>query len=301
MKKYITQVWEILCAAGAKYGSDNPIQLSGTLSFITIFAIPPILMVLTAAVGSVIGKDLTQGKIYDKFDEYLGEEAASQIEEMVSNYKVLESDATGTIFGIILFIIASTTVFIIIQKSLNYIWRVKPTPNRKFIKFIKNRMQGFLMIIILGALLLASLLLDGMIRAFGKYLDNWLDQSAVIIVEVLSSIVSFTVTALVCAIIYKLLPDVKIKWRVVWVGAAVTALLFSVGKFLIGFGLSQSDIGTMYGAAGTVVIILLWVFYSALIFFFGAEVTHQYSRKFEKGIMPKEHAVRFEILETEKS
>ena len=296
----LKDLWQLLKGAANKFGKDNPIMLAGTLAFFTIIAIPPIIIIIISVIGYFIGEQAISHEIYRELQYLIGEEGAKFIQEIVRSYESSEKENIwGTIFGVIVFLLASSTFFVIIQNSLNHVWHVKPKPKYGMLKVLKDRLISFGMILSLGFFMLVSLLLDSILAFFGNYLKDIMPNLTVAMVYVGEYIISFGLTTLVFASMFKFLPDAKVEWRVVWVGALTTAILFTLGKVLIGLGLGNSDISNMYGAAGSVIIILLWVFYSSLIIFFGAEVTQQYAEKYERYIEPKKYAVKVETREVE--
>ncbi len=298
-KELLYKTGVILKKSIIKYREDNPIKLAATLSFITLFAIPPILIMVITAIGFFIGEDFASGKIYKDLTELVGYKSAALIENVIKNYRVSGASTGRMIFTVFVFIVASTTFFAIIQNSLNYIWRVRPKPKYNFLKNIRDRALSFVIIFSLGSLFFASLFMDIAMAVLKDYLNAVLPDFTYIVLKTVRLLFSFTAFTITFAVFFKFLPDVRIKWRVTWMGAIITAILFTLGKYLIGFGLSHVYIESMYGTAGSVVVFLLWVFYSSLIFYYGAEITEQYAETFSKNIVPKKNAVEFEIKEIE--
>jgi membrane protein len=280
-----------------KFKEDNPIRLAATLSFITLFAIPPILVMVIWAIGFFFGEDYASGKVYQDIGELVGSKAALVIEDTINNYRQAEATPGRTAFTIFVFVVASTTFFGIIQNSLNYIWRVKPKPKYNILKTLKDRLFSFVWIFSLSLLFLVSLFMDAAMAILKGYLNEVLPQFTYIVLKMIKTLFTFSAVTITFAVFFKFLPDVRIKWRVTWMGAITTAILFTLGKYLIGFGLSHVYIASIYGTAGSAVVFMLWVFYSALIFFYGAEVTEQYAEQYSKTIVPKRHAVEFVIKE----
>lgn len=293
----ITKISKVLKYSIIKYKEDNPIRLAATLSFITLFAVPPILIMIISAIGFFVGEDFASSKIYQNLTQLIGQQSTQLIENIVQNYSDANTSPGRTAFTIIVFIVASTTFFAIIQNSLNFIWRVKPKPKYNILKNLRDRAISFIMILSLSILFVASLLMDASTAILKNYLNAVLPQFTYFVLNTVKLLFSFAAFTITFAVFFKFLPDVKIKWRVTWMGAIITAVLFTLGKFLIGFGLRHVYIATMYGTAGSVVVFLLWVFYSALIFYYGAEITEQYAEHFSKTIEPKRNAVEFEIKE----
>ncbi len=294
------QVWQVLKSSVKKFGKDKPVELASTLAFFTILAIPPILIILITILGWIMGEQDASKEVYTQVRALLGQEGTGMIRDVVASYRGTERDTLGMIVGIVVFVVAASTFFVTIQNSLNTIWKVKPKPKSNLLKILIDRSISIGIIISLAFIILVSLLLDAGVAIMGQYISEivpWLDESIIYGLDIL---ISLSLSTLVFMILFKFLPDARIKWRVTFVGALITAVLFTIGKFLIGLGLGNSDVGTMYGAAGSVVIVLLWVFYSSLILFFGAEITQQYAEQMDKTIRPKEHAVKIETREVEK-
>lgn len=299
MMKRAKSIWSIIKASFKKFGKDKPVEMASTLAFFTILAIPPIVITIISITSFIIGERTATDEVYSQINQIMGKEGAKLIEDIVKSYGSTEKSTFGTIFGIVIFILASTTLFITIQNSLNDIWQVKPKPKSNLLKVLIDRSLSFGIIISLGFILLISLLIDAGVAILGNYLSEivpWLSKA---LLHVLNIVITLGLSTLVFMILFKVLPDVKIKWKVTLVGGIITAILFSIGKFLIGIGLGNSDIGSMYGTAGSVVIVLLWVFYSSIILFLGAEITQQYAEHIDKEIKPVKHAVFVERREVE--
>ncbi|MFW6225161.1 MAG: YihY/virulence factor BrkB family protein [Bacteroidota bacterium] len=293
----ISRIFNIIKQAGQKFKEDEPIQLAATLSFLTIFAVPPILIIITSMLGFWFGDDVTTGKLYQNLHELINPKVARQITDILSNFKT-DTFFSGQTFSLFfMLIIASSTFFAIIQNSLNKIWRVKPKPRNNILKIITDRLTSFGIIFILGIIFLLSLFLDAMVAILKDYMNTTLPQLTYYTLKTVKFLFSFLATTITFAFLFKFLPDVKIRWRVTWTGAFITAILFTIGKGIITYLIGQFGIASMYGAVGSFVVFLVWVFYSALIFYLGAEITEQYADFSSRNIVPKKHAVRFEIKE----
>jgi membrane protein len=202
--------------------------------------------------------------------------------------------------GIATLVFSATTVFISLQTSLNKIWGIKPKPERGIVKYLLDRLLSLAMVISIGFLLLVSLVFDAVLVVFQNSLTKVLAGWALYLVTALNIVVSLGLITVIFAILFKVLPDAKIKWKDVWVGAIVTTVFFALGKYLIGFYLGNSSVNSAYGAAGSLVIILIWVYYSTVIFLFGAELTSVYAEKLGSDITPYHHAVKVQVVEVEK-
>jgi membrane protein len=297
IKSRLSAVRKIIVRSIKKYQKDDPVKLAGTTAFFTIFAIAPIFIIITAVIGFVIGEDTISDRIYEELNSLIGTEGAGFVATIVENFRETDRNILGTIIGVSVFLIASTTFFTILQNSLNHIWRVRAKPKSNIIKALKDRLLSFGLILSIGFILLVLLIIDAALSFFGDFLENYIDQYALVLIRPINIAISFGLLVLIFALIYRYLPDTRIQWKVTWVGAIVTAVLFIAGRHIIGLMLGIANIGVMYGAAGSAVIFLLWVFYSSIILFFGAEITQQYAEYYNYDIQPKDYAVRIEISE----
>lgn len=290
----------LITRSARKYKKDDPVRLAGTTAYFTVFALAPIIIIIVSVTGFLIGEEKIQEKVFTELNRLLGDQGTQYIRNLVVNYHTTEKSITGTIVGFVVFIFTSTTFFKVMQNSLNYIWRIRVKPSSGFLKSLRDRALSFGLILSLGFILLVSLFIDAAISFFRDYMEKILPDLTVILIEIGHYIVSVGITMVIFAVIYKFLPDARIRWEITWAGALMTALLFSVGKLIIGLAIGNSNIGIMYGAAGSLVLILIWVFYSAIIFYFGAEMTQQYAEMHGHRILPKDYAVEIEISEVSK-
>jgi membrane protein len=274
----------------AEWQEDKVPLLASSLAYYTVFSIAPLLLIAISMAGVFFGEDAVRGEIIGQVQGLIGKDGASTIQSMLQNTQKHNSGGTiATIFGIVTLLFGASGVFGQLQEALNIIWEVKPKPGRNIIKFIQSRFLSSAMVLVIGFLLLVSSVLSTILVTITGFINhlipglNFLGPS-------LDFILSLVVVTLLFASIYKVLPDVKVPWRNLWVGSAVTAVLFNIGKFLIGFYLGHSNMGSTYGAAGSIIIVLVWVFYSAQILLLGAEFTQVYSRHLGKPIRPSEYA-----------
>lgn len=241
-----------------------------------------------------------QRELISQVGTLIGQSSAAEIENILLNAAQNTDTWFARTVGIITLVLSATTVFLSLQLSINQIWRIKPKPRKGFIKFIVNRLLSLAMVISMGFVLMVSLVVDTVIVMFQEKLADNFGGITLTIVTGLNIAVSLLFIAVLFGLMFKMLPDAKIKWRDVWVGSLVTTALFTGGKFLIGLYLGNSSLTSAYGAAGSLVIILVWVYYSALIFLFGAELTYVYTKEVGSGIEPYTNAVRIETIEIEK-
>lgn len=273
-----------------EWSDDKAPRLSAALAYYTVFSLAPLLIVVVAVAGLVFGASQAQSQILNQLSGLVGPSGADLIKSLLENANRPAAGILATIFGLIMIVLGATGVFGELKDSLNTIWNVAPKPDRGWMGMIRDRVLSFAMLLAIGFLLLVSLVLSAGLSAFGSWFSSHLG-SWELLAQALDIIISFVVVALLFAILFKFLPDVKIAWRDVWLGAIVTALLFTIGKFLIGFYLGNSNVTSPYGAAGSVIVLLIWVYYSAQILFFGAEVTQVYAYSYGSGVQPASDAV----------
>lgn len=295
--------WELLKETYDEWSNDNALRLGAALSYYMIFSLPPVLLIVIALAGFIFGEDAARGRIVEEIQGLIGRSGAEGVETMIRNAYKPEAGIIATIVGVVTLIIASTGVFAELQDALNTVWNVKPAEGRGVLDILRVRLFSFIMIVGIGFLLLVSLVVSAGISALNDYvLQYQADLLSKTLLQIINLVVSLAISTGLFAMIYKLLPDVRIAWKDVWLGALFTSLLFTIGKFAIGLYLGNSDIGSSYGAAGSMAIILFWVYYSSQILFFGAEFTQVYSRRFGRTATPIRGAVRFrEVLQKETS
>jgi membrane protein len=269
---------------------DNVQRLGAALAYYTIFSLAPLLIIVIAIAGLGFGQQTAQSEILAQLRSLLGDEGAKATQAMIENAQRPATGLLATLIGIVMLLIGATGVFGQLQEALNTIWGVMPKPGWGIKRMIKDRFLSFVMVLGIGFLLLVSLVLSAGLAALGKFF-NYLLPVPEGVLQLLNFLVSFGVITLLFAMIYKVLPDVKIGWSDVWIGAAMTALLFTLGKSLIGLYLGKSGVASAYGAAGSLVIILLWVYYSSQILLFGAEFTFVYANKYGGRIVPADNAM----------
>lgn len=279
---------------------DNALKMSASLSYYTTFAIAPLLLIIVSLAGIFYGPEAGQGKVFAELNSFLGADAALQIQDTIKNISESQDTTFAVIAGAITLFIGTTGVFLEIQDSINHIWRVKAKPKVGWIKLITNRILSFSMVIGLGFLLIVSLVINGIIVALSDRLKLYFPDITVFVLNTFNLALTFVVISVLFGIIFKFLPDVKIKWRDVRMGAFFTAALFMIGKFLINLYIDQVGPGTAYGAAGSIIVILIWVYYTAAILFFGAEFTQVYADCFGGRIEPASYAVHVVQIEQQK-
>lgn len=292
----------LLKATFKEFFEDNAPRLAAALSYYTIFALPPLLVLILMLTGAVVDPQDVQGSVERQISSLMGPEGAAQIRTMIEQANAPGAGGTlATILSIAALIFGATGAFAQLQAALNTAWGVKPDPEVGGVKnFLLKRLLSFGMILGVAFLLLVSLLLSALVGMFGDALAGVLGGGiSGVLLQVLQATLSLAVITVLFAAMFKVLPDARIAWRDVWMGAAVTALLFVAGKFLIGFYIGRSNPGSAYGAAASLAVVLVWVYFAALIMLLGAEFTQVWSRRRGRGIRPEEGAVRIAAPQTE--
>lgn len=273
-----------------KWNEDGASRLAAALAYYTIFSIAPLLIIVIAIAGSVFGEDAARGAIEQELQGLLGSTGAQVIQTAIQNASKPHQGAIASIISIFVLLFGATGVFAELQNALNTIWNVQVKPGRKVRNIVRQRFLSFAMVLGIGFLLLVSLVISAILATLVNYFKNVIPG-----VDLLWRLVNvglgFIVTTMLFGLIFKVLPDVKIKWSDVLTGAALTAILFSIGRFLLGEYLGKSSLSSTYGAAGSIVVILVWVYYTAQILFFGAEFTQVYAQKYGSRIIPDENAI----------
>jgi membrane protein len=286
------RLWAVLKAAVAGWWNDNVPRMGAALAYYTLFSLAPILIVAIAVAGLVFGPEAVRGEIVGQIEGLVGRQGGFAVQAMLEGAAKPSSSIPATIIGIITFFLGATGVFLELQADLDAIWRVKPKSRGSFLRdLVMQRLISFGVVLGFAFLLLTSLVVSAALAALHTYMGNAFPGGAVLW-EGLNVIVSLIVITLLFAMIYKVLPDVKLAWNDVWVGALVTAGLFTIGKFLIGLYLGTSAFASSYGAAGSVIVILLWVYYTSQIILLGAEFTRAYVEQFGPRPPPVEFATK---------
>lgn len=274
----------------SEWSEDKAARLAAALAYYTIFSIPPLLIIAIAIAGRVLGQEAAQNRIVAQFSSLIGADSAEALQTMIANARDPGESVAAAVFGVIILLFGASGVFGQLQDALNTIWEVAPRPGRGILGMIKDRFFSFTMVLGVTFLLLVSLLMSTALAAVGEFVTALL-PSVTILAQLLNLLISLGAVTIVFALIFKVVPDVKIAWSDIWIGAAVTAVLFVLGQFAIGLYLGNSNVTSTYGAAGALVVILLWVFYSAQILLLGAEFTQVYANMHGTRIVPAENAV----------
>ncbi|MCM4171719.1 YihY/virulence factor BrkB family protein [Arenibacter sp. TNZ] len=283
------------------WNADDPFRLSAVVAYYAILSLPGLLVIIINLVGSIWGIDIVQGELTAEISKALGQDAAESIQTMMIETQSGNRSRVASILGFGTLIFGATGVFYHLQLSLNQIWQIKPDPNSNLVKMLIDRARSFAFILVIGFLLLISFLVTAGISALNDYIRSVLPDFILYLAYILDFTVSIGIVTLLFALIFRYLPDTKIRWKTVWIGALITAILFVLGKFLLGLYFGEADPGSTYGAAGTVVLILLWVSYSCLILFFGAEFTWVYANRYGLGIKAKPTNIKKKIIKQEQT
>lgn len=287
----VVEFWKLLKQTYQEWVQREPFNNSVIIAYYTIFSLPGLLVIIINLAGYFFGYEAVTNKLAAQIQTLVGGDSAKDIQNMVLQASMNKDSTIATILGIATMLFGATGVFYQLQQILNKIWEVKPKPRQKLLKFVRDRVFSFGLILVIGFLLLVSLVLSAALGAVSEWVSVYLSDSMMIVFKVADVLLSTTVITLLFAAIYKFLPDARIRWREVWMGALVTAVLFSIAKFALGLYFGTSDPASTYGAAGSIILILLWVSYSGMIMLFGAEFTQVYASYKGHRVTPVEGAI----------
>jgi membrane protein len=299
MQQRLTTTWELTKRTFKKFIDDNPLDYAAIIGFYTIFSLPAVLIITIRIAGAAFGQDAVRGEVVDQVGGIVGRNSAAQIQSIIENASQSEASTIGTIVGVVVMIFSATTVFVALQDSLNAMWKVKAKAEKGFMRLVIGRLLSLALVVSFGFLLLVSLSLDVVLGLVYDYLRQELSGIAVYLVTIGNMLVSILIATVIFAAIFKVLPDARIRWANVWVGAVVTAILFTLGKYVLNIYFQHDPLADTYGAAGSLVLILVWVYYTSIIFLLGAEFTQVYSEVHDQGIQPSDTAVKVEKQEVE--
>jgi len=286
------KILNLLKRTFSEFIDDNVLKLSAALSYYTIFSLPPLLIIIITLSGVFFGQDAVRGELFGQINGLVGNAAATQIQEAIKNVKLSDSGTFATVFSLIILLFGASGVFAEIQDSINYIWGIKAKPKKGLMKFLKNRLMSFSMIGVVGFLLMVGLIVNSVMDLLSNRLLSYFPEEFVYLIFAINYLLVFVIITTLFTIIFRTLPDGKVVFRDCLIGASFTAFLFMLGKFAIGFYLGSSTVASVYGAAGSVILILVWVYYSAIILYFGAEFTKVYAITHGKDIIPNEYTVK---------
>ena len=316
VRQFFIALYHLFVAAGKGFVEDRVTKLSAALAYYTIFSLTPLIIIILSAATIFLGSKSntdTRDQFFAQITNMVGQDAATQIQGFVEHSTKTGQSTIGLIIGIGTLIIGSTAIFIEIQDSINMIWKVKAIPKKGWLKMLTNRLLSFSLIVSMGFLLLVSLVINSVVVGLGDKLIALLSKSQIdevipvaddtmaLIIYILNNVITLAAVTAVFTVIFKVLPDVIIKWKSAIIGALFTAVLFSLGKYLIGIYIEKGNPGSAFGAASSIIVILLWIYYTSIILYFGAEFTQAYAEKFDGGISPSKYAVFTKITVVEKN
>src|SRR5690606_22064293 len=284
----------LLWKTSKEWMADNPFRLSAITAYYAVLSLPALLVIILNVVGNIWGPEMVQGQMTDEFSTALGQDVAKAIEGMITEAQNKRKNTISTIIGIGTLIFGATGVFYHLKVSLNQIWSIRPDPKAVLRKILIDRARSFAFVLVIGFLLLISFILTTLITALSGFITSYLPDMMIYLAYTVDFVLSIGIISILFALMFKYLPDAKIRWKTVWVGSVLTAFLFVLGKLLLSLYFAQMEPGSAYGAAGSIILILLWVSYSCLILFFGAEFTQVFAKRYGHGIRPSDIAFKAE-------
>lgn len=290
LKKFFIDLWEVFKNTFIRWNQSGPWRQSAILAYYAIFSLPALLLVVIALVGYFYGQEATSQQLSMRIAEWMGDESAEMIEKAIASVSDTGSTTLAVIIGVGLLLFGATTIFFHLQLSLNRIWGVIPKPKKALLKYVKDRLLSFGLILAVGFLLLVSMLLNSLLAILGDWINSQWAGAHKPLMLISNYGLSLGATVTLFGLMFKFLPDAIIRWRSVWVGALLTALLFALGQYALRIYFSNFEPASAYGAAGAMILILIWASYVSMILLFGAEFTRQWANKFGHGIRPKKNA-----------
>ena len=290
MMNKLSFFWDTLKETFTEWNNSDASKDSASLAYYAIFSIPGLLIIIIWIAGNFFGQEAIQGEISNQINDLMGEESAKSIEEMIASALIDKQNIFMKIVGVFSLVFGATTIFFQLQKSLNSLWDVEAAPKKALVKFFLDRANSLGMILVIGFLLMITMLLSTVISLFNNFITIQLGLETYILMEVVNYVIGFLIVVLVFAFMFKVLPDVQISWRSVWTGAILTAVLFTLGKFLLSLYFAEFKPTSAFGKAGTIILIMMWINYSCMLIFFGAEFTKVYAQKRGYTIIPSTHA-----------
>ncbi len=290
-KFHVRDTFGFLKASFKAWNSHDPWRLGAVVAYYALLSLPGLLVVVVNSVGSIWGNDLVEGEIFEQIEDTIGTEAANSVTGMLESIQLGGQSKIATIIGIGVLLFGATGVFYHLQLSLNAMWDIRQDPKRNILKLVIDRTISFGFVLVIGFLLLLSFVGSAMLTALSGFLATIWEPAYVLAAQLLDYTLSTGVIAVLFTLMFRFMPDARVAWSVIWRGSIVTAILFNFGVFLLGYYFGKASPGTMYGAAGSVVILLLWVSYACLIFFFGAAMIRTYAEHYGEGIIPLKHSM----------
>lgn len=303
IKRKFSDIFKIIKNSALNFGSNRPVDLAGTTAYFAIFSLVPIIIIIISVFGLLAGEASIRDKLFEELNVLIGTNSTALLKDAIENYQISENSTIATIIGVGFFLVSATTLFSSLQNSINYIWRVQVKADIKtnLFKLLKDRVLSFGMILSLGFVLLVSLIIDASVSFLKEFLSTYFSPKFIVLAQLTNVALTLAIITCIFAFIYRFLPDVKVKWSASWFAALFTAILFTIGKLLIGLVIGNSNMGAVYGTAGAFIAILIWIYYASLIFYFGVELTHQFSKFYKHNNEVLNFAVPFEIATVEKN
>ncbi|WP_372774491.1 YihY/virulence factor BrkB family protein [Mangrovibacterium sp.] len=296
-KKKVKNLWTILRKSTVHFLDNRPVELAGTTAYFAIFSTAPIMIVIISVFGYLAGKSTIREKLFEELGVLVGPDSTGLLENAIDNYRIVENSGIGSIIGIVAFLVFATTLFSVMQNSIDFIWRVRVKSNLKMnlIKLVMDRLLSFGVILTIGFVLLISLVVDAGINILRDFLSTYFSPNFVVLAWITNLVVTLGIIMTSFALIYRFLPDVLVRWNAAWFGAFFTSIFFTLGKLLIGLLVGSSNLGAVYGAASSIVVLLMWIYYSSLIFYFGVQLSYEFSHFHKHQNLPKNYAMNFRI------
>ena len=293
MKIRFSNIFSILKTAFKEWWSKDPFKESAVIAYYSIFSLPGLLVVIITAAGFIFGRDAVNEHLLSQVTSTMGADTSEQMQEIIDKASETKNSIWASIIGVLTILVGATGVFAQFQKSLNIIWEVKADETKSgILTMLRVRLFSFGLIISIAFILIVSLFISTMLAAFGDWLSGNFSESLLVVIQILNFILSLIILSFLFALMFKIFPDAKVKWKHIWIGSIVTALLFELGKYGLSLYFGKAEPGSGYGAAGSIILILLWVSYSSMIVFYGAEFTHAYAVKQDGYIPPDKNAVK---------
>ncbi len=286
------RAWSFTQELFANYGQDDAFTLGAALAYYTVFSFAPLLVVAIAVASTFMEEEIVTGKLYEELNGLLGPDAAKTLQDVVTNAYSSGESIWATVLGVATLLFTASTVFATLKMSLNSIWQIQPRPTNNIIGFLLTRLLSFSFVVGLGFLLMITLIVNALIIGFMDQIAALLPALSSVFLALTSWVIATAVTAVIFAMLFRYLPDARARWKDIWAGAIFTALLFGLGRWLIGLYIGNSNFGSTYGAAGALVTLLVWTYYNSLILFLGAEFTFVWAERRGFPIRPGKHAVR---------
>jgi membrane protein len=296
-KTFLRDLGSILKTTYTGFLDDKVFKLSGSLAFTMVFSMGPLILIIITTTSFFFGRQAIEGRVYSQLEGFLGHDTALQLQEIIKHAAISSKTTLATVVGFIFLFIGATSVFSEMQDSINMIWGFKPKPKKGWVAFLKNRFLSFSVIIGLGVLLLVSLVISALVAALGDRIQMVIPGLSSILLHTINICVSLGFSEFIFAVVFKVLPDARVSWKDVFVGAGLTTFLFLLGKFAISYYISKANVGSTYGAAGAMVVLLLWIYYSSVILYFGAEFTLAFAGYSGRPIKPAKYAVAYKEVE----